>query len=131
KLAKKGIVAMNGNESVNNGNKKTGYPDKKITHYNIDGKNIAVADMPGFLANNKKLAAKILGRQGAFNLRVKMWSGKHITNKLFKKLNISKNGGIADGKKGNPGDKFKEQVPDNSKAGSVTEGAVKNKVNGL
>src|SRR5690606_24704450 len=69
------------------------------------------------------------GRQGAFNPRVKMWTGKHITNKLFKKLNLQKKGGIADGRKGTPAEKLQEGVPDSSKASSATSESVKSKVN--
>lgn len=136
KLAKKGITVKFEGDTTNDG-KKTGYPDKKITGYEVDlgdgnGKRfITPSQMPGFLANNKKFAAKILGRQGAFNLRVKMWSGKHITNKLFKKLNIQKKGGIADGKKGDANEKKQASTPDNSKASSVSQDSVKNKVNNM
>lgn len=80
-----------------------GYPEKKPTEYRIDlrdgssPKTIAVENLEGFLARpeNRKLAASILGIKGAFNLRVKSWAGKYITEKFFSKFGIAKSGGLA------------------------------------
>lgn len=103
-LAKKGIVAIH-DDGATNTNKKTGYPSKNPKGYTIDlgdgstPKNIMAADLPGFLANNPKMAAKVLGVGGAFNLRLKAWSGKYITQALFNKFSIKRDGGLADGSK--------------------------------
>lgn len=108
-LNKKGVTALfddgSGNRTRYDG-KKMGYPDKNPTHYEFDTGNgktkvVAAKDLNGFLSQkeNRKLAAKIMGRKGAFNMRVKAWAGKHITAKLFKKFGINRNGGVANGGK--------------------------------
>lgn len=100
-LSKKGVIAVT--DGVDYDGKRTGYPAKNPTHYKIDlgdGKGpipIVARDLTSFLADNPRAAAKILGQSGAFNLRVKAWTGKHITNKFYKKFNLSRSGGLADG----------------------------------
>jgi hypothetical protein len=102
RLNKKGIVAYFADGSTYDG-KKGGYPSRNPTGYTIDlddgvgPRNVLAPDLPGFLAANPAAAAKILGQTGAFNLRVKAWTGKHITNKLYKKFNINRSGGVATG----------------------------------
>ncbi|MGV9002146.1 MAG: M15 family metallopeptidase [Candidatus Saccharimonadaceae bacterium] len=110
-LAKKGVVAFDYD------GKKTGYPTKNPTGYTIevDGKklNIASGDLTGYLVKNPKTAAKILGTKGAFNLRLKAWSGKYINKKLFSTFGVSKNGGVADGEKSTKktvSEKYKESL---------------------
>ena len=83
--------------------KRTGYPSSNPKVYAIaDGdtiRNIRAEHLKGFLSQpeNRKLASKILGTRGAFNLRVKAWTGKHIANKLYKKAAINRSGGTANG----------------------------------
>lgn len=116
-LSRKGITPIQNGQAMNIG--RTGYPSSNPTHYEINTGDrrgtirVSAADMPGFLAQpqNRKLAAKVLGRSGAFNLRVKAWTGKHITNKLYKKFGISKSGGLADGTtRGGPVGQLLEQA---------------------
>ena len=103
KLEKKGIKAYFADPVDIDNRKKTGYPTKNPAGYEIDlkdgsgTKNIAAKDLIGFLANNPKAAASILGRSGAFNVRINAWTGKHITEKLYKKFGLNRNGGLADG----------------------------------
>ena len=103
KLAKKGVVPDFTDTVDNTNRKKTGYPKNNPRGYNIDLKDgsdikyIKAADLTGFLANNPKAAAKILGRTGAFNVRINAWTGKHITEKLYSKFGLNRNGGLADG----------------------------------
>lgn len=82
----------------------SGYPTRNPDGYSFktdSGREINVKrqDLLGFLSQseNRKLASKILGRGGAFNLRVKAWAGKHISQKFFKKFNVNRKGGLADG----------------------------------
>ena len=98
-LERNGVTAVFADDTTNT-DKRTGYPSKNPTHYVIDGMPdpVKASDLPRVLADNPKVAAKILGTRGAFNLRVKAWSGKYIGNKLFAAFGTSKNGGIADGK---------------------------------
>lgn len=104
-MHKKGVTAIfdadsNGNGGTRYDGKRTGYPKKNPTHYEFsNGKGgtqkIPAAKLNEFLLKkeNRKLARKIMGRGGAFNMRVKAWTGKHITAKLFKKFGINRNGG--------------------------------------
>ena len=102
-LEAKGITPIHDPAATNTGT-KTGYPSKNPTGYSIDtdaGKiNVAAKDLPGYLSKNPKVAAKILGTGGAFNLRLKAWAGKYITKKFLDPFNLKKTGGIADGKNG-------------------------------
>lgn len=114
--------------------KRTGYPARNPVGYTIDLKdgsaprNVAVADLPGFLADNPKAAAKVLGRAGAFNLRFKAWAGKHITNKLFRPFNLKRDGGLASGrnvqasgptKRDSIFEKLRERLPGSNALGNV------------
>jgi len=104
-LARKGVVPIiDGKEYIPRID-KVGYPNKKPAAYKITLKNgnvktVQANQMGEFLAdkNNREAAAKILGRAGAFNFRVKAWAGKYISNKFYSKFGIKRNGGIADGK---------------------------------
>lgn len=133
-LAKKGVIAFDENGPMDIS--KKGYPKKNPTGYSFDFKdgtgvkNVPIADVPGFLANNPKAAAKILGTAGAFNLKVKAWSGKYITSKLFSKFNIKKSGGLADGD--NRGKKYSDilkkiraKIPGLEKLSGVADGVSK------
>ncbi len=111
-LEKRGIVA----EGYDG--KKSGYPDKNPTRYTFtaaDGtkKTVEAKNMRSFLASkeNSKFAALALGQRGAFNLRVKSWTGKHINQKLYNKFGLRMNGGIASGDNKN--------VPKNERAKSA------------
>lgn len=91
-LHKKGVTALIGNTPYD-GKSKIGYPAARPTAYVFDdgsGAKTTVPkdELPDFLSKkeNRKLAAKVLGRGGAFNLRLKAWTGKHITNRLFSKF---------------------------------------------
>ncbi|MFZ2126012.1 MAG: hypothetical protein WAV04_00690 [Candidatus Microsaccharimonas sp.] len=98
---KSGIVAVFG-DTVYDGT-RTGYPATQPTHFDLDlgdGKGIQripAGSLSQTLVDNPRLAAKVLGTGGAVNLRVKSWMGKHITNKFYKKFDIKRNGGLADG----------------------------------
>lgn len=101
KLEKKGVVAYFDDGSTFDG-KKTGYPAKNPKGYTFDlgnGRtaNVAAGDLVGYLQDNPKDATKVLGRAGAFNLKLKAWTGKYITTKLFAKFSLSRTGGLADG----------------------------------
>ncbi|MEO5690997.1 MAG: M15 family metallopeptidase [Candidatus Saccharimonadales bacterium] len=103
-LARKGVIAKDA--SGNDLSKSTGkYPDSKIAVYEIDGKNITPPNMKGYLANDPKVAARILGRSGAFNLRFEMWRGGVMKKHFFDRFSIKRDGGIADGKN-KPGSKL-------------------------
>jgi hypothetical protein len=97
----KGITAVFEDGSTYT-NKRTGYPDKKIKSYQIDlGDNktetIAKQDLSTYLEDNPKIGAKILGTGGAYNPRLKSWSGKYISQKFFKPAGIHADGGLANG----------------------------------
>ncbi len=104
KLQNKGVVGVT--DGTQHDGKRTGYPAKNPTHYDIldnDGKTlhrIESGKLMSFLAQpeNRRLASKVLGVRGAFNLRVTAWTGKYLSNKLYKKFAISRTGGLADGK---------------------------------
>ncbi|MDO4781262.1 MAG: M15 family metallopeptidase [Candidatus Saccharibacteria bacterium] len=103
RLAKKGIhPVIDGKKLDVKDIKRTGYPSKSASHFDIDGKRISSKDLVGYLnqKENRHLAAKVLGRRGAFNMRVRAWVGKNITKRLFKKFGLNKNGGLADSKLG-------------------------------
>ncbi len=130
-LTKKGMTPYFDADATNTDTKK-GYPSRNPRGYTIEmgdgtSRNVASGDLPGFLANNPKFAAKVLGTGGAFNLRLKAWSGKHISQKLYKKFNISRTGGLADGshKQGNRAAetlaKLKEKLPGLEKLDGVKD----------
>ncbi len=96
-LARKGVIARDA--SGKDLSTSTGkYPDSKISVYEVDGRKIKPADMKGYLVNDPKLAAKILGRSGAFNLRFQMWRGGVMKKHFFDRFGIKRDGGLADGK---------------------------------
>lgn len=138
-LNKKGVTAAG-----YDGTTKSGYPSKNPASYDFDlgdGKkqNVLAKDLPSFLTDskNRKLASKVLGIQGAFNMRAKMWTGKHITGNFYKKFNIKLNGGLADGtgKKVTSAnerlkaatDKLKSKIPGNEKLSGAAD-AIREKV---
>ncbi len=91
-------------DGVTNTDSKTGYPSKNPKGYTVptsDGKtrNILANDLIGYLSQkeNSKIAAKVLGQGGAFNVRFMAMSGGHF-NKMLGKYGLQKNGGLADGK---------------------------------
>ena len=112
-LNKKGVIAYgSADRTVQYTGGKSGYPEKNPVGYGFeDGvdssgtkkyRYVASEDLLKFLAEpgNGKMASKILGIKGAFNLRVKAWAGKQITKRFFSKFpGIDKKGGIADGVK--------------------------------
>jgi len=143
-LEKKGITPVFDNETDTNNRKKTGYPTKNPTSYTIDLKDgstpvtVTARDLPKTLAQNPKMAAKVLGRAGAFNVRINAWSGKHITEKLYEKFGLNRNGGLADGsskrltpveKLAEATKKLQEKIPKSDKISSVADG-VEKKVRG-
>lgn len=99
KLSTKGIKPVINGSVYNPG--RIGYPTQNPTHYEIDGPNgtkrqIPAADMAREMAGDRRLARKVLGTGGAFNFRVRAWAGKHISQRLFRKIpGFSKNGGVA------------------------------------
>jgi len=133
KLEKKGVVAFDENGPMDTS--KRGYPSKNPKGYtfvglvNEDGRprNVLAGDLLGYLANDPKMAASVLGTRGAFNLKVQAWSGKYLNTKFFKPFGIKKTGGIADGT--NKGKAYKdvltkvrEKIPGLEKLGSVAAG---------
>jgi len=138
-LANKNVVAYNGSTPVDTSSRK-GYPSSNPTRYQIDlgdgsaPKMIDAKDLPGFLAQkeNAKIAAKILGTKGAFNLKVKAWSGKYITKKLFKKFDMNKKGGLAareegGAKSGTALERLRKKIPGLDKLSGISD-TVKGKV---
>jgi len=135
-LVKKGVTPVFADDVDKNDRKKSGYPSKNPIGYNIDlgdgngSTYIPKADLIGELVKNPKMAAKVLGRGGAFNVRINAWKGKHITEKLYSKFGLNRNGGLADGSsKGlSPSEKLEEitkkvqakLVPEDSKLSNVT-----------
>lgn len=118
-LEKKGIIALDSNDNKLSSTESK-YPDKRIAKYKVDGFDnpIPSGKMKEFLVSEPKLAAKLLGRSGAFNLRFELWKGKYFNKKFFSKWsNISRSGGIADGenkrnsKASNLLSKVKEKIP--------------------
>lgn len=134
KLARQGIVAYNGDSRVDTSNGR--YPSARITHYDFtlrDGttQRVPLADIETFLKDKPDLSSKLIGRGGAFNLRVSMWSSKHLTSTLYKRLGIKLAGGLADGKNGggtvaervaNLKNKLRENMPSSEKINSVADG---------
>ena len=97
RLAKHGVVAADAKGKPLN-LKRFGYPDGNPEKFIVDGKHIKAQDLPGFLSakENRGLAAKVLGRSGAFNMRFRVWSSKYLAKKFFSKFKrIKRNGGAA------------------------------------
>lgn len=118
-LSKHGIRPLDENGKIID-TKQKGRPDKKPARYEFDDldnpgktKTVSANDLDGFLKSkgNYKYASKIYGRYGAFKLRTKAWTGKHI-KKLYNRLGISRAGGIIkekiDTKKGKLSEKISE-----------------------
>lgn len=140
-LDRKGIKAYFDDGSTYNG-KRTGYPSKNPKGYTFDlgnGKtaNVSSDQLVGYLRNNPKMAVKVYGRAGAFNFAVRGWAGKYMTSKFFKVFGVRKDGGIADGKKGNTTgnrttaalDKLRKRIPGLNQIDGVAD-KIKTKING-
>ena len=119
KFKKSGIIPVDadGNEMKL---KKTGYPEKKPTHWKVeglnDGKPIESSKLKDELLKkeNRKIASKVYGRTGLFKMRFHAWTGKHI-GKLYDKFKLKRNSAISkiDKKLGvkEKREKFKEKLP--------------------
>ncbi|MDB5163218.1 MAG: peptidase [Candidatus Saccharibacteria bacterium] len=144
KLASKDITPFFDNEEDNTNRKKTGYPSKNPTHYDIDMKNgagpvrVPAPEFLKYISDDPKLSAKVLGRAGAFYARASTWSGKHITKGLYEKFGLKRDGGLADGsgKKATPVEKLaainkklRERMPGSEKISTVPS-AVEGKIRG-
>ena len=100
--------------------KGRGYPDKNPTHWKVeglnDGKPIESSKLKDELLKkeNRKIASKVYGRTGLFNMRFRSWTGKHIS-RLYSKFNLKRNSAISkiDKKLGikEKKEKFKEKLP--------------------
>ena len=113
-LEKKGIVAYFENGVTNDTGKK--YPPKNPKGYtfNVDGRsiNVEAPDLPGYLSKNPKMAIKVFGIGGAFNVSMRAWTGKYITKKFLKNFNLNRNGGLAEekGKKLSAAERLNESL---------------------
>ena len=119
KFKKSGIIPVDadGNEMKL---KRTGYPEKKPTHWKVeglnDGKPIESSKLKDELLKkeNRKIASKVYGRTGLFKMRFRAWTGKHIS-KLYDKFKLKRNSAISkiDKKLGikEKREKFKEKLP--------------------
>lgn len=135
---KAGITAMIDGKPVDI--KRTGFPSKNPTQYKFpDGKVVDAKNLTSELlkSENRKLSRKVMGTGGAFNMRTKAWVGKHITSKLYKKFNIDRRGGLANGQyKGGStrekiskvGQAMAKRIP-GSDAINQASGKVKDKIN--
>lgn len=98
-LNRKGIVAYG--EGIDT-TKRSGYPPRNPTGYriNINGVDTEVParDLTRVLNENPRISRLVLGTGGAFNLKMKAWSSRYLSDKFFNRAGITKNGGIADGK---------------------------------
>ena len=100
--------------------KGRGYPEKNPTHWKIegvnDGKPIEASKLKDELLKkeNRKIASKVYGRTGLFNMRFRSWTGKHISG-LYNKFELKRNSAISkiDKKLGikEKKEKFKEKLP--------------------
>ena len=136
KFKKSGIIPVDadGNEMKL---KKTGYPEKKPTHWKVeglnDGKPIESSKLKDELLKkeNRKIASKVYGRTGLFKMRFHAWTGKHIS-KLYDKFKLKRNSAISkiDKKLGvkEKANKFKEKLPgfnDDKAIGGINERVTK------
>ena len=132
KFKKSGIIPVDadGNEMKL---KKTGYPEKKPTHWKVeglnDGKPIESSKLKDELLKkeNRKIASKVYGRTGLFKMRFRAWTGKHIS-KLYDKFKLKRNSAISkiDKKFGvkEKVNKLKEKLPgfnDDKAIGGINE----------
>lgn len=98
-LERKGVTAYWGDDKFDGS--RRGYPKKgNPTHYEIEGKRMTPAAAIDFLSQKENMvtARKVFGVAGAFNLRFKAVRGKFISKRVHIPLNLSRNGGVADGK---------------------------------
>lgn len=119
KFKKSGLIPVdaNGKEMDVKGR---GYPEKNPTHWKIegvnDGKPIEASKLKDELLKkeNRKIASKVYGRAGLFNMRFRSWTGKHIS-RLYSKFNLKRNSAISkiDKKLGikEKREKLKEKLP--------------------
>ena len=136
KFKKSGIIPVDadGNEMKL---KKTGYPEKKPTHWKVeglnDGKPIESSKLKDELLKkeNRKIASKVYGRTGLFKMRFRAWTGKHIS-KLYDKFKLKRNSAISkiDKKLGvkEKANKLKEKLPgfnDDKAIGGINERVTK------
>ena len=136
KFNKSGIIPVDadGNEMKL---KRTGYPEKKPTHWKVeglnDGKPIESSKLKDELLKkeNRKIASKVYGRTGLFKMRFRAWTGKHIS-KLYDKFNLKRNSAISkiDKKLGvkERANKLKEKLPgfnDDKAIGGINERVTK------
>ena len=117
--------------------KGRGYPEKNPTHWKIegvnDGKPIEASKLKDELLKkeNRKIASKVYGRAGLFNMRFRSWTGKHIS-RLYSKFNLKRNSAISkiDKKLGikERREKLKEKIPkfeEGRAIGNIREGVNK------
>lgn len=117
--------------------KGRGYPEKNPTHWKIegvnDGKPIEASKLKDELLKkeNRKIASKVYGRTGLFNMRFRSWTGKHIS-RLYSKFNLKRNSAISkiDKKLGikERREKLKEKLPkfeEGRAIGNIREGVNK------
>lgn len=97
KMARHGIIA-----DGYDGTTKQGYPDggnpKGYTYTDPEtGKmtHVSAADFDKAMTDNPKFARKVFGVKGAFNMRVNVLMGKHLTRIMFNRLGLSRGGGSA------------------------------------
>lgn len=130
-LSKKGITANFPDGVTNDITKK--YPPRNPSSYTFTDGNTSTTvpanALPQYLADNPRVAAKVLGVKGAFNVKMMSWSGKFITTQFFDKFNLKKDGGLADGKNKKlsaserasaTNERIKERLPDTKGASNVT-----------
>ena len=117
--------------------KGRGYPEKNPTHWKIegvnDGKPIEASKLKDELLKkeNRKIASKVYGRTGLFNMRFRSWTGKHISG-LYNKFELKRNSAISkiDKKLGikERREKLKEKLPkfeEGRAIGNIREGVNK------
>ena len=136
KFKKSGLIPVdaNGKEMEVKGR---GYPEKNPTHWKIegvnDGKPIEASKLKDELLKkeNRKIASKVYGRAGLFNMRFRSWTGKHIS-RLYSKFNLKRNSAISkiDKKLGikERREKLKEKLPkfeEGRAIGNIREGVNK------
>ena len=136
KFKKSGLIPVdaNGKEMDVKGR---GYPEKNPTHWKIegvnDGKPIEASKLKDELLKkeNRKIASKVYGRTGLFNMRFRSWTGKHIS-RLYSKFNLKRNSAISkiDKKLGikERREKLKEKLPkfeEGRAIGNIREGVNK------
>jgi len=101
-LKAKGVTPYFDADATNTDSKR-GYPSKNPKGYTVEvdgtSRNVPSEDLISYLTKNPRVAAKVLGTGGAFNLKIQAWSGKYITQKFLDPFNIKRDGGLADGQK--------------------------------